>query len=239
MQKEISSTITPLSGFVPQIFFDLIARVAPGAFLLFLLYFLVFKDPQNFNSELNNTLARFKQEHGAKTILFFSFIFTSYITAVVLEGVYHIIKNIIDGILSNRFSDFLGRQISETKEIALKYIKNKYDKNIYITGSIFPDMFIMYDSVRLLNPGAGSRLVKLRAEYYMARVLVIGFIILAIINLFNLNSRFYWCISVEFIFVFLIITFVAMFLQRRKKFLFGVHNHWILLNEKEVVKIIK
>lgn len=233
MSENIGSTISPLPGFVPQVFFDLIARVAPGAFLFLCAYFLVLNNPQNFTAELDNALTRFKQEEGAKTIIFFSFIFMSYILAAVLEGIYRILKKVF----YSKWKKYLGRQIKDTETVALKYINMKCTEDVEIKNDIFPDIFIMYDSTRLLNPSTGSRLVKLRAEYYMARVIVIGLFVLAIINLFTITSRsgilFF---AIEILLCFLIVIFGTMFFQRRKTFLWGVHNHWVLLNETEILK---
>ena len=231
MPENISRTISPLPGFVPQIFFDLIARVAPGAFLLLCAYFLVFNDPQHFIADLNKVIARFKQEEGAKTILFLGFLFMSYIIALILEGIYRIIKKVF----YNKWKDCLGRQIESTDKEALEYINKQCPKSVIITKDIFPDIFIMYDSIRLLSPPTGSRLVKLRAEYYMIRVIVIGLSFLSIINLFPIISRSRLSeFTSETVLIFLIVIFSFIFFQRRKTFLWGVYNHWVILKEKDI-----
>ena len=77
-------TISPLPGLVPQVFFDLIARVAPGAFLLMCAHFLVLNDPQCFIPVFNELIIRFKGEEGARIIILLIFLFLSYFLALIL-----------------------------------------------------------------------------------------------------------------------------------------------------------
>ena len=162
MPNNETTTIGPISGFIPQIFFDFIARVIPGAFLLLCAHLVVFHDPANFNLTLTSALEQYKQQEGVKFIIFTAFLFAAYVFSIILEGIYRIFKMAA----KDKWNDILSKQINKTNGTALEYLNKKHSR--HFETRIFPDIFIMYDSIRLKNPSAGSRLVKLRAEYYMA-----------------------------------------------------------------------
>ena len=227
MSEFTNTTIGPFSGLVPQFFFDFIARVAPGIFLLLCAYFLIYKEPCCFVANAKHLILHFHKAEGTKIFLVIGLIFVSYFLAIITEGIYFLLKRIF----KRKWHAWLGTQIDAAREDTSHYITQKgYTKKT--ADSIFYEPFIMYDEIRLMNPSAGSRLVKLRAEYYMARVLVIGSFVLAAcaLAIFPLKGRtlLSLCIT-ELLLIGIAIIFICIFVQRRKTFFFGVHNHWAIL----------
>lgn len=98
----------------------------------------------------------------------------------------------------------------------------------------FPSRAIMYDAIRLKNPGAGANLVKLRAEIAFCRTLLIGW---ALIWLFRWIERFllnpldspYWWSTQLFFLPGLILAFASIYAHRTKRLLWSYYDHWLIL----------
>ena len=143
-----------LASWVPQIFYDLIGRVAPGAFLLLIGAGLLV-EPRVSRQILRSAA------HSSTTLLILLGLLVSYVLATILGAVFGAIKD---------------SEWSATRADSIKAeVPVDSDGGKLTQGQIS----YMYDAVQLYNPPAGARLAKLRAEDHMCRVLLAGAIALA------------------------------------------------------------
>lgn len=152
--SKVNSRITQSGKLIPQIFYDLIGRIIPGAILLFLFFYIV---------EGCHLFISFK------TILFdgnFNYfpifivgIFLSYFIGIVFGALGYFI-----------YGKEWKRNINNIDFNSLDFCESQ-TKASYI-----------YDVIQHMAPDAGARLAKLSAEMNMCRVLIIGFIVLVITN---------------------------------------------------------
>lgn len=144
-----------IASLVPQIFYDLIGRVVPGALVL-LLGALLFVEP--------SAAAQFWRTPAPvpTTVLVFVALLLAYSVGTILGAIAFAILN----------WEWTTRSVSSiTAEIP-----SDFNAKDLTRGQIA----FMYDALQLYNPAAGARLVKLRAEQHMAAVLVAGVMVLAV-----------------------------------------------------------
>ncbi|SRR6266545_729740 len=142
-----------IGGWIPQIFYDLIGRVVPGAFLL-LLCFVLFLDPVSAQAI---AVFLFKKPGVPFTAILLSGLTVAYVAGTLLGAVGFTIWH----------REWTTRGLSK-----LKVEYPDADKSA-TTG-----VSLMYDYVLLREPAAGARVVKLRAEQHMCRALIVGMLIL-------------------------------------------------------------
>jgi len=122
-----------------------------------------------------------------------------------------------------------NRQFENLKKEISKEFNDHFPKAF--SSDLFPSIAIMYDFVRLYEPAAGARLVKLRAEFHMCKNLASGLLLLAFILLIKtaiLHHDFLaFLISVVISCVAIILLIICYI--RRQLFLHGLCNHWFLL----------
>lgn len=185
---------------IPQIFYDIIARIIPGAVLLWSAY-IVFSCAGDI-SELPAKALAVKNLSFVESV---QVLLLSYIVSIILSGVYMFIRekkvnftgrDKDNGNMNGKENgkkapsaapdDIIWRRdasnILEDIKIAATPL------HVYIKkGEIkYPSNMIIYDYLRALRPEIGGRLVKLRAECHMYAVLAIGWSILFLINLVNI-----------------------------------------------------
>jgi hypothetical protein len=240
MIDDKESRITTIASFFPQVFYDLIARVFPGS-LLILAALHITCDKQTCDiTVLMRYFTDFTGKLGSHIIVFLSFIMASYLLSVLLDGFYKLFENIY-----KRLHDWIHRRVLRKEIIPPNFFERQIKAVISETleespqqfarfkPSDFPHVSVMYDAIRMVNPAAGARLVKLRAEFHMARISVIGFLILLAVN-----SLIYYGEFADGIYLFnglciiMISAFSIVFVQRRKRFLWGLCNHWLLMRDR-------
>ena len=222
---------------VPQIYFDYIARLIPGFILLLSSYYLLFNDIAQILNLTQSSINYFKSQSGGQLLIIIYVFLVSYVISLICEAIYRLIKLLFGSILDRKYK----KQIEITKEKASEFIENEIKKELKkdckFIKEIFPDIFIMYDFIRINEPSIGSRLVKLRAEYYMFRTLAIGYTVFLLIKLSSWSFPLYFSDFLNFLLLILLIfSFVLLFFHRRASFLYGVHNNWILLNKENLIK---
>ncbi len=153
---------------VPQLFYDLIGRLVPGMVLL-LSFGIVYAGPTYALSSIEPLLSGRNLSFGFWTFLVL--IMVSYVVSIVLSGLW-------DGVteLFHRFFTVVKALLNHSSTKG----NNKEDDSEY------PSHSLMYDIIRLKAPDVGARLVKLRAESRLPKVLIAGWIILAVVNLYLL-----------------------------------------------------
>jgi GrpB-like predicted nucleotidyltransferase (UPF0157 family) len=150
---------TSALGLIPQVFYDLIGRVVPGATVL-AASSLLFEEPERLVEVGGSAFDR------AAFWPFFSILtalLVSYVTGLLLGAIWFF---------------FAGREW-EKKPPSLS-IHERPD-----LGHLGIRQSFMYDAVHLYNSAAGARLAKLRAEQHLCGVLVVGFSLLSAVRILS------------------------------------------------------
>jgi hypothetical protein len=205
MSKEME-----IASLIPQVFFDIIARVIPGVFLLsvFIITYLGFTDYWCMFKEWLGPSADQKSQLPSATILFLLSFVAAYILSIVLWGL--------------RFGIhlFLWRNKSAIDcETGIKFDEN-YTRELYKK-----DICI----VKRSNREAGSRITKIKAEIHMTMTISTGLIIAFFTNIIILYSDF----SLERIWMCIIL--IIMFIGAESaKIHFRDHMKSSITNVKEL-----
>jgi len=143
-----------IGSWIPQVFYDLIGRVAPGAFLLILSAVLLL-DP----ASASFLVVLLKEPHAPLALLLLSALVTAYIVGTLLGAI--------------GFALWHGEWTRKAVAAVQLELPQDDDDDKPESGMAFK-----YDAVLLHEPAAGARLVKLRAEQHLCRVLAIGVFLL-------------------------------------------------------------
>jgi hypothetical protein len=160
---------------IPQLFYDFLARIVPGATLILFSALVVFSPMIAANFILNSQDNSMIFAVGPLLL----WILGSYLIGFILGQLWEI--------TIGRFTKQAERQIeAECKQECLKEY-NKFQKalghpELDIEISKLPRAFIMRDHLRHVAPSDASRLLKVRAERRLCQVLILGFIFLGILN---------------------------------------------------------
>jgi hypothetical protein len=160
---------TEFGAWIPQLFFDIIARIIPGFFILLVLL-LSIMDADQFMNYLRKVLFVDSTHTLSANLLVLTGIGISYIFAIILreiciitDPVYHRKKKSgkfdADSELDSKEIFFADKKI-KTNEIALRY-----------------------DFIKLRDTANGNRITKLKAELQMSGILIIGSALSSLINL--------------------------------------------------------
>jgi len=151
---------------IPEIFFDLVARVVPGSLLL-LTAFLVSQGPEKGLPDL----VRYASSAGFGSVLAFALV--AYFIAVVLKQAWC----------------FLGSRVRRTSSKGSSSEERIYQvysavrvKDQVSRANHLPDRRIMFSCIRHSLPEEGLRLLKIQAEKNLCEVVLPG---LAVLLLFD------------------------------------------------------
>lgn len=222
-----------ISTLIPQLFYDLIGRLVPGATLLGLA-FLLFGGPVK-GLQYFSTWSGSPTEANVPTgLVLFGNLLVSYVLATLLGGIWfitsskclarrgeiHLTEAFKHRPLPNQFSNRSSPEALYNEEV--KKV-SEIDFNHRIT--------LMYDYVQLRCPKASARIVKLRAEQHMSGVLAVGFFALGVlyfIATFVKNFEWsLWIVEPVLIIAALTSARLAFFLERRG--LTALYNYWFLV----------
>lgn len=145
-----------VGSWIPQLFYDVIGRIAPGAALL-TLGLAIALGASDFN--------------GAMEYLFADLKASSYLVLIVW-----LLASYVIGMLFSAFGFlFDGAEwkiVPDSISLELPNGENPEGGASY-----------MYDAVQYYSPSSGLRLAKLSAEVTMGRVLIVGIVLLVIIHI--------------------------------------------------------
>lgn len=220
-------------NFIPQVFYDLIARLIPGSILIWSLYLVYYGSSaiiEHLKKILNN-------EWDINFLLIIATLLTAYIISIIFNGLWTLISKSFD-LVKNLFFhtkqneqiriDVVTEDIRKAKQV-VKAIQN--DENIEIPSTPF-----VYDYIRLKRPDVGSRLVKIKAEIRMCKVLIFGWIILIFLNLFNLFTlSINEFLIIECTLLISTIGVLQFLIKLDEKLHIGLDNYWILLHLEQQV----
>src|SRR2546425_6337745 len=153
-------------SWIPQVFYDLIGRVAPGAFLLLTGTALL------VNPRVSVQVIK-SADHIPTTILILLGLLMSYVLGTILGAVAGTIGTIL-GAVAGAIKNGEWSSIERVGSIKVEVVPLSSEVETLTPGRIS----YMYDALQLYNPSAGARLAKLRAEQHMCRVLIAGGIVL-------------------------------------------------------------
>lgn len=154
--SEIEAKTSHISGLIPQVFYDLIGRIVPGAFLLFIGLLLI--HGEDWKQNIGGLFGKPKIPYSLLVTLGLMF---SYMTGILLGGIGCFVEKIIRR--SKEHFEIFDRDGTLPKR------KPNINRISYI-----------YDVIQHYEPAAGARLAKLSAERNMCRVLIVGSVLLEI-----------------------------------------------------------
>ena len=220
-----------IASLIPNVFYDLIARLIPG-FVIMATMYVAYAGPGKTAANLDSFL-RTNQMSGASMLVVVLLIsVSSYVLAMLLSGVAHWVN------LKDRL-DRSGGSTASTEadsgrtgaERAAPSTEPRAREDIARQVETRPDIAQMYDLVSYVAPRIGARLTKVRSECRCCDMLIVGWGLLCIANplLLFWHSSLLRALGTECALVLLI---VAAIQQRRR--LYG-HFHRGLRNFHEFV----
>ena len=160
---------------VPQIFYDLIARVIPG-FVLILAWYLTVRGPNKALREMIRILSNQNLTNFWSLSLL---IVVSYVLGFILKELWSLtIQNLISKrTIKNRrkYKNDAIAQYNRARKCLGKPALGFKRKEL-------PATHTMFDDVRRDSSSEGHRLLKLQAEAHLCEALFTGFVLLPIIN---------------------------------------------------------
>ncbi|HHT9123544.1 MAG TPA: hypothetical protein ACFYEF_11810 [Candidatus Wunengus sp. YC63] len=160
---------------IPQIFYDLIARVVPGATIL-LLGYLTLLGP---TKAIHTFFVEVSQKNTFKLGTYIPLFIVAYILGFILRELWVIAyKKIQKKWPSQPKENQIESAIDYHNKIRVIHGK----KPLNVKKGDLPPIYIMHDQIRLFSDSEGYRLLKLRAEQRLCHALVIGVLLLAMMN---------------------------------------------------------
>ena len=161
---------------IPQLFYDFLGRIVPGATLILLAVLAIFSPSTTVNFILNspeaNKLFNFP--------MFLLFILVSYLIGFILSQLREIAvgKLLADKELRIE-KECMQERLDEHNRVQQALGKHE----LIVDLAHLPRAFVMRNHIRQIDPSEAARLLKVRAERRLCQVLIIGLIILLLINL--------------------------------------------------------
>lgn len=231
-------------GIIPQFFYDLIARLIPGAILLGSTALVVF-GPNPVRQHLKDLIWKRDMVPQITFLLVIYVFFGSFLIAILMRGVEESISKLQKYYYKYRKIDIVKTRLDQWQKHATHTRENvKLASRCMSFCSqpclsccndtkerSFPSLAFVYDAIRLAAPKDGARMVKLRAQRTMCSTLVIGWVLLVIANLMLNKSRFNSDMLAIDAFLALSVLFVSYYKSALdKRFYEGLCNHWCLLS---------
>jgi hypothetical protein len=168
--EDVAEKATSMGSWIPQLFYDLIGRVTPGAAVTISLLALPLDD--------------------AKTKAFLKFVFVESGVPHAFIALVGLLASYITGTLLGALGFFV-----DGKEWRVRPVEPSDSVPPDMTDESLRTAY-MYDAVQSHDPKAGARLAKLSAEKHMCRVLLVGFSVMAVahvvLNIRAVGSAAFW-----------------------------------------------
>jgi hypothetical protein len=172
-----------IGTWVPQLFYDVIGRLVPGAVII-LSVFVILVGPASLRENPEKLVSFLNPSNVSTTIVVLMGLALSYLTAFVCRGLYHVARwslregdDTSSGMRQARLETHLRGALTWMRLLILKS-QDQLNRTARI------DSFARkYDFIKLKNPSAGARMTKLQAEQHMIGVLQVGWIICALIGI--------------------------------------------------------
>lgn len=167
----------PLS-LIPQVFYDLIARVIPG-FVVIMMWYLTILGPNKAMDTINTVSSQSNQT----VFSFWSFavlLTISYLIGLILEELWYLT---FGRIKRNRRSPRQAEHIDWCITQHEKIRKCLREPELGLQRQDLPPLHIVHDHLRLHSQSEAYRLVKLRAEARLSETLFTGLLPLPVVNI--------------------------------------------------------
>jgi hypothetical protein len=224
-----------ISSLIPQLFYDVIGRIIPGAALL-ASALILFEGPEKALRHIA-TWSNPPDANIPIALVIIGNILAAHILATLLGGIwFRVFRLRYSGKLlglgkylnawgkrgedkiEQRFNQILDGAYSETDNI--RKMKSTTDRIAYA-----------YDYVLLHCPKAGARIAKLRAEQHMSGVLMIGFVILILFCYWfpyiKQAGLLFW-LGIEFLLIAAVISAGSLAWHLEKRCNTALFNLWLL-----------
>jgi hypothetical protein len=162
-------------NFIPQLFYDFIGRIVPGAILIVTSVFVIFGPSTAAKFVLNlpkdNKLFTFP--------VFLLFILISYLIGFILSQLWEMA---VGKLLVKKERRIEKECMKECLEEHNQLQKALSKPGLDIDLDHLPRPFVMREHIRQVDPSEAARLLKVRAERRLCQVLIIGLFVLLLIN---------------------------------------------------------
>lgn len=213
----------PLS-LVPQIFYDLIARVVPGLVIVIAWYMAVLGP--------DRAIATISKNQNILDFWAFALLVTlSYILGFILDELWSLtFKRIKRKIIKGKKEGYIRSCIDENNKVRERFGESK----IEFEDKDLPSVYAMHDHLRLYSDSEAYRLLKVRAEARLCEALFIGFLFLPIVNiLFWLNNSRLFILDravLELVVILAILTFWRGSNRFENFYIIGTCRSWLFYN---------
>jgi hypothetical protein len=165
---------------VPQVFYDIIARIIPGSILLLCFYYLSNDEIRKY---LQTELDGFAPHILVKV---FIWILGSYVFVLLIWQIAGISKYLYRKILklNNWFKKIINNKNSASED---KSPEDATDSDDFVSKKDIAAY--IYDFIKTQDYAAGARITKLRAEIHATEVLSVGLIFLFLYYVYILKSN--------------------------------------------------
>ena len=209
---------------VPQIFYDLIARVVPGFVVILAWYTAVLGPDKAISTIINN-------RNVFEFWLFALLVTLSYVLSFILDELWSLtFYKINHNITENKKGEYIRSCVDDNNKIRECF----GESNVEFKGGRLPSVYAMHDHLRLYSESEAYRLLKVRAEVRLCEGLFIGFLFLPIINVlfwFNDSKTFMPDrAALELLVIFAIFTFWKGRNQFEKFYTIGTCRSWLFYN---------
>ena len=162
--EKTAEQLQKASGWIPQLFFDLIARVIPGIFLIPLFVLSLFgMEGLRYSGLPWKELAASGPTVACLALFLPPF---AYVLSVVLSGGW--------------YSAWLGLQ--QVFPPLKEYDSETGVRKRLQLEAAHLECSLAYDTVKRDDPAAGNRITKLKAEMHMSQVLIVGLLACLLVN---------------------------------------------------------
>ncbi len=226
-----------LSIVIPQIFYDVLARIIPGLITLGL-GSLVWPGKQLSWERVRNVAGWFTQNDLPPIFAVLSILLAAYLIATVFEGIW-VIGDLThieprhregkDGQLKGWYRWLLLQP--RYKQVTELVIKEWEKVGGDISETIFDARSMMYDQLRIRNAEVGVRIVKLRAESHGYRRLMLG-----LICCIGMNTSNFWfgnkagaTLGIDVVLIAMLVGVAAAYVYREEQWYWSLCNNWLLL----------
>ena len=173
-KAEIEKGSGNLGAWIPQLFYDIIARIIPGFFVLLILLLSIL-DFQQFIYYFKKVLFVDNLHDLSTNLLVLLGICVSYITAIILRATGSLLLHPIYKRKKEKIdpeSELKSREI-HLSELGVSECDDNYKTN---------DIALRYDFIKLNDIVNGNRITKLKAEVQMSGILFTGALIASVID---------------------------------------------------------
>lgn len=226
---------------IPQVFYDLIARIIPGTVLIIASYLTVLGPKKAIDTLVSVAVTIPPERKILNVWLFALLMILAYVLSMIVHELWSLASKAITSV--DKKNQKKEKKSKEKKKEPPKRVCFEQDGKIRkcfeepalgFESSDLPATHVMHDHLRLYSPSEAYRLLKLRAERNLCEVLFTGFLLLALVNILLWYHEFKWPIPDWTVLELALVLGLVTLWNGRKRFdeLYrkGTCTAWLLLN---------